>query len=32
MAFTKRGQRGDRQSFELAGPARPFFTQRRLGI
>ena len=32
IAVTKRGQRGDRQSFEPAFPVGPFFPQYRLGI
>jgi hypothetical protein len=32
IALTKRGQHRDRQSFEPAFPASPFFAQYRLGI
>jgi hypothetical protein len=32
IAFTKRGQHGDRQTLESAFPVGPFFTQYRLGI
>ncbi len=32
IAFSKRGQHRDRQSFEPAFPVGPFFTQYRLGI
>jgi hypothetical protein len=32
IAFSKRGQRGDRQSFEPAFPVGPFFPQYLLGI
>jgi hypothetical protein len=32
IAFTKRGQHRDRQSFEPAFPVGPFFAQYRLGI
>jgi hypothetical protein len=32
IAFTKRGQRNDRQIFELAFPIGPFFAQYRLGV